>query len=1355
MIASTLMQRVWPRCPKCGRRWQAAHAACGTEVAPKPAQAAGEATQIEAPPPMPRIEGLTMLKVLGRGGFGEVLLATRASDGRKVAVKIPLDDADAIMRLDLEGDTLQQLGGIHAPALYDRPVLEDGRPALVMEFVPIPTLDHRMGEVENGMPIDEIGRRGLSLLTALEAVHALDLVHRDLKPENVFSADLPPVTRIFDFGLVKPPAGVPQQDTTVGTFMGTPEYMAPEQLDSSAPVDQRADIYAVGAIFYEMLCGRPPFWGNAAEVQQALANRRAPRPSRYVASAPRALEDVIIRCLAKDPVRRFASTADLKAAFAAALADAPSVAVPAAPAPAAPAPETKAAAPAPAKRPMAVVAVHGIAVDVLMKTLASGGGHLAEVGRGGGVGLFTDKASENPVVRAIRMADGLLARKACRSVIVDLTAVAVRKKPDGSDRFVSAAFAKLQKQLEGMAGEGLFLTAAAAELAPERRGQAAGDTGLVAALPPPREDDALTVVRSSQAPIYGRADEMSKLLGSLRETVAEKRGGLATIISDGGMGKSHLCAALVEEAKRAVRNANVVELRAREPIEGDADGNLRAILGRCFAVPAEKPADRGESLLGELGAQYWPAAALTLGWMTPDEPELRTLAAAPGVLRATVSRSVGQALRLRARERPLAVILDDAHYADDATLEALEYATLPEADVPLWVCIAARPSLAQMKPSWGERSAAHLRLELGPLAAEAATQLARRLLFPLEHIPVAALETLVAGTHGNPFLLSELVRGLKRDGIVRADPKTGIYFIAADELARLPDLAVTDWLAEREIGGLPPELAAHARLCALLGVDFAEDEVEGVLSELERNPATGQLDPDLRLDPHVATRQLVSMGIFKRQRGGRAAFRHSLLRAAVEKSVSDKLRAEVHAAAFRFYRAATGLEDAVREGRVELHDAGDGYRAEAAPVYLDLADRARARHRYVDAESLYSRALGQIDEADLRQRMVALRGRALMRYRMSRHDSVDDLAVALDVARRLADREAEVEIVMETATAVEWMAEYHKSTELIKEATALAEALDVKNDLLRASLLVGQGRAAWRNQDPEGAIQKLRQAITVADSLGEKGYEIRVISLLLLGDLLPFRGQVAEAEQVFDTLMALCREHGDQMHLMAAYLNTRTLWMARRNVERALEDTRRGIAIARDIGVVVATFGGEFNVGELLYQAGEADEAYPPIQRAVEIERKGVSGYKRPAARLLEARLLAYLGRDEEARRLLDEITAIQAEAERAGDAESLLFPPEQVLLRLVDLCTRDATDAEWADLRARSQAASIEQEPIEIAEMMALALGRHGHLDQARRMLGEALTMSEKIPNVMAKRLTQAMTRLKVTGPAAVSNAS
>jgi hypothetical protein len=109
---------------------------------------------------------------------------------------------------------------------------------------------------------------------------------------------------------------------------------------------------------------------------------------------------------------------------------------------------------------------------------------------------------------------------------------------------------------------------------------------------------------------------------------------------------------------------------------------------------------------------------------------------------------------------------------------------------------------------------------------------------------------------------------------------------------------------------------------------------------------------------------------------------------------------------------------------------------------------------------------------------------------------------------------------------------------------------------------------------------------------------------------------------------------------------------------------------------------------------------------------------------------------------LFDAISASQAEAERAGQADRLLLPSEHVLLCMVDLCTRDASEAEWADLAARSQATSVEQELIEVVEMAARALGRRGHIERARRMLDQALALAEKIPNVMEKRLAQAQTQ-------------
>jgi tetratricopeptide (TPR) repeat protein len=1336
----------------------APHPACGTEVAPP---ATEPASDLE----LPDVEGLVLERTLGVGGFSKVYLAHRISDGKRVAVKVPKPNSDAIMRLRLEHDVLGRLGGQWAPALYGMTTLADGRPSLIMEFVPLPTLADRLATVEDGLPLDELGRRAISMLAALEAVHALGLIHRDLKPENLFSTDAPAVTRIFDFGLAKT-AGKGLEVSTVSTIMGTPEYMAPEQLDSLAPVDQRADIYAAGAVLYEMLTARPPFWGNAAEVQQALALHRVPRPSRYVIGTPLALEEVILRCLAKDPERRFGSTTELIAAFRAALAQ--SSDAPAQPRSASPdaAPRGKEARSQPAltRKPMAALVVRGITVDALVKALAAGGGELAEVGHGGGVGVFGEKTSENPVRRAMRLADGLLARKICHSVLVDIASVAVRPKPNGGERYSSAVFARLQRDLEALNTEGLFLTVAASELVPDRRGKARADSGLIAATRAPREDEALTVVRASQTPLIGRGEEMARLLAAANVSLSEPRPGLATVIGEGGLGRSHLCAGLAAELRAKRSETAIVEMRIREPIDGEGDENLRALLRYCFSLPAERPPDRGALLLGELGPSLWPAAALTLGWMTPDAPELRALGAAPGVLRAMVSRSVGEALRIRAREQPLVVIVDDAHFADAATLEAIEYATMPEAEARLWVCVSARPPFLQMRPGWGDRSGVHTRLDLAPLGVDAATELARWLLQPVEYVPATVLETLVTGTQGSPFLLTELGRGLKRDGIVRQDPNSGAWFLASDELARLPDLAVTDWLAEREIGALSPSLASHTRLSALLGADFSEDEVEGIITELERSHVganSDSIEPDLHLDPRVAIRQLVTMGVFKRQRDGRVAFRHSLLRAALEKSASDRMRSQVHAAAFRFYRAATSIDESIRLPRLALHAASAGHAEEAVVLYLELADRARSRHAYVEAEALYSRSLDQPTQDDLRHRMVALRGRGFMRYRMSRHDAADDLMAALATARSLPDPGAEIEIILEAATALDWMVEYRKSRQLVAEAEALlaASQTPAPSDVLRASLLVAQGRALWRFSRGKEAIQKLRGAVAIAERLGDDAYETRVISLLLLGDLLPYHGEVAEAEQVFETVLSLCEGHGDRAHLMVAYLNRRQLWIGRRDLERALDDSRRGIALAREIGVAAASFMGEYNLAEMLCQAGDPDAALSHVQRAVDLEQRRLSGIRRPVARLLEARLLTFLGQNADARATYESIRTSQAEAERAGQTEALLMPSEQVLLAMIDLCTRDelraATDEEWKDLRARSDASSVEQELIEVVEMTALARLRRGQVAEARQGIAEALDLAVSIPNIMQTRLRRSNEQVQSAATAAEARAA
>src|SRR4029079_12969695 len=125
--------------------------------------------------------------------------------------------------------------------------------------------------------------------------------------------------------------------------------------------------------------------------------------------------------------------------------------------------------------------------------------------------------------------------------------------------------------------------------------------------------------------------------------------------------------------------------------------------------------------------------------------------------------------------------------------------------------------------------------------------------------------------------------------------------------------------------------------------------------------------------------------------------------------------------------------------------------------------------------------------------------------------------------------------------ALDWMVEFRRSRDLVNQAETLLATFEPGqlSDVLKASLLVGQGRAVHRFSDNVSAIDKLRQAIALAEPLGDAGYEMRVIALLLLVALLPFPGHVEEAERVFETVLALCEEHGDQAHLMVAYLNRR------------------------------------------------------------------------------------------------------------------------------------------------------------------------------------------------------------------------
>ncbi len=395
-----------------------------------------------------------------------------------------------------------------------------------------------------------------------------------------------------------------------------------------------------------------------------------------------------------------------------------------------------------------------------------------------------------------------------------------------------------------------------------------------------------TTTRMGVAPLVGRDALVRSLLDSARLATGDRRPTITTLLGEPGYGKSHLVQMLVQHLE-VLPTIETVFIRAKEVLGGVGEQTTRELFQRILSLPEAAPPDLGRALLAErLGAdtakEVWAGVAVVMGWAPPEHPELAAMAAAPGAIRSAAARALGESLRLMAAKRPVAVVVDDAQFADETALDAIEYAALKEAGAAIWICVVGRSSFGRARTGWAGRAAERQSLTLEALEPTAAAELARRLLSPADNIPASALAKLAERTMGVPLLLVELCRGLKRDGVVRKSDRGG-WILATDELERLPDLPLVQWLASRETESLPPDLLAHARLASVLGSEFSADEVEGVLQELER----GGTPAETQLDASVGLRRLSETGILARHRGGRVSFRHSLLRETVYQSVES------------------------------------------------------------------------------------------------------------------------------------------------------------------------------------------------------------------------------------------------------------------------------------------------------------------------------------------------------------------------------------------------------------------------------------------------------------------------------------
>ena len=260
-----------------------------------------------------------IIRPLGAGGMGEVLLADDPKFGRQVALKRPStragDSPAADERVRQEARAVGALSHPNIAAIFDVFDL-DGRPHIVMEYVEGETLAQvaARGPVEVPRAIDI----SLQIVDALVEAHAHGVVHRDLKPGNIIlTAD--DRVKVLDFGLAKMihvPGAPARAAGTSGVALGSPGYMSPEQIVGTR-VDQRTDIYTAGIVMFQLVTGRAPFNEPDAlgRALSALEHSEPPRADAINPDVPVLLADVIARAMAREPEKRFQRAEELREAL--------------------------------------------------------------------------------------------------------------------------------------------------------------------------------------------------------------------------------------------------------------------------------------------------------------------------------------------------------------------------------------------------------------------------------------------------------------------------------------------------------------------------------------------------------------------------------------------------------------------------------------------------------------------------------------------------------------------------------------------------------------------------------------------------------------------------------------------------------------------------------------------------------------------------------------------------------------------------------------------------------------------------------------------------------------------------------
>jgi tetratricopeptide (TPR) repeat protein len=1238
------------------------------------------------PPPGGTVAGFRLGEKLGEGGMGVVFRAA-GPDGAPAAVKLlnasGTSGHEAARRFEREAQI--RIEHPNVCRVLEAGRTAEGTPFLAMELLEGESLEQRLRR--GPLSAAEAADVGTQVCRGLAAAHAAGVVHRDLKPSNLFLCRSGTV-KLFDFGIALFGSGEQARLTTVGTVLGTPWYLSPEQARGQADLDHRTDLWSLGVVLWEAVVGRTPFARETPLASVVAVLMEDPPPLAQAApGVPAPLAAVIERALRKPMDERWATAQAFGQAIASAdLSFAATMSLPVMGA--------ALSIPPGEQRVVALLLAEGVQDRTrLERAVQEQGGLFLPLLGNRALGLFGGEAWEGDEVRRAAHA-----ARAARPAAMRVAVASGRAAHGGAG--VEGAVLRAAEAGCVAGAIGVAVSAAAARaLGRELPLQPLRGDFWELPLGEPTADGEAELEDEGPAAVVGRQAELAQIRQCLEGVLGDRRAQAVLLTGPPGIGKTRLR----REAERLLgtRAPQAHSFTGRgQPLRRETAFALlvSALHERARVGVAQQgwprlepgaPEDERRAAVWQLIAEATGATDPLLGWAEPFAEllgvELRpgtggTAVRDPQVVRDRFRLALQDYFAALCERSPTALFLEDLQWADAASLELVEDLLDRLAGQPLLVLATARPELTESgrEPFVGLDVARIALRGLGPTdTARLAGAVAGR------SLSEGLLRAVVERTAGNPLFVRELLLELRERELLDRQGE-------GDEL---PLPLTIEAAVQSRLDHLHPAEKDLCKRAAVLGRPFTVVEVA----------ALGAGDAEQTLDSLARKEIVLASRARARASGAREyQFRSTLVQDVAYRMLADEPRVELHRRAAAHLSAAPQAEP--EEVAVHWEKGGDG--AQAARWYRDAALAAATRgdsatvvrcaekalalgpppERRYELHRDFAIALGYLGRREEQERQIAvaiamapdegarahmLADQADLLWRTGRgQDALGVAALAAEAARRADDAEA---LTLVLGWQIGVLAGSGRLPEA-RRALVEAELLDPRNSLRarafladrRAMLAAAEGDLLGRREAFRAAMEAYHQAgdlrravwveVNLADVHNRVGaYDDAIAALttavegsrrlglrsregwamLNLGYALVMIGKPAESVAALAQAETLARSSRDARLATAARIYRLRALRAEHRLPEAVAEAARAVTEAEAVGSPVLLVLALVAAARTRLEAGDPGSALELSRRAHELCEK-LGGIEEDEAEvyLVHARVLLANGLPEDARRV-------------------------------------------------------------------------------------------------------------------------